>query len=189
MKKTVRTAATFLLTITLAMGTVQYAYAGGHHGGHNGGYHGGYSHHGGHYSHYSHHNDYWDAAGAFFVGALGVAVLANALSDPYPSGYYTQTTYVTPYYPPANAYRGEIVTYVNPPPQRVWVPGGYVEVPETVWVEGGYQQEWVQPVYDWVWTDGGKQYVMVQAGFYRQIWVPGYYTTRTVRKWVEGYWQ
>jgi hypothetical protein len=139
----------------------------------------------GHHNNYSHHSDGWETAGLIIAGAVGLAVVADALSTPtYSAPYYTQSTYV---YPSAPYYTQQ--TYIVQPAARMWVDGYYVESPQQLWVAGYYTTRWVGPVYDWVWTEGGRRQVLVSQGYQEKVWVPGCYKTQYVQTWVPGHWQ
>ena len=129
----------------------------------------------------------WEAAGLVLAGAVGYAIINDAVSSDYqPRHYVGVAVYRRP--PVVRTYR------VSHRPHRIWIAGHYETVTKKVWVPGYHEKVCVPPVTRRVWVSGryGRGHweeEIIRPGRYKRVWREGYYEYRDVEVWVDGYWQ
>jgi len=94
---------------------------------------------------------------------VGGAILGTVLSHAY-----------EPVYAPAPR------VYYAPPPEQVWVPGGYETRYERQWVPGHWEVERYS-------RHGEDEDDGTSRG--RRVWIPGRYEEVRARVWLPGHWE
>jgi len=128
-------------------------------------------------------------AGAILVGALGVALLADAFSD-------NECRPVRHYYSQAPVYTSR-VNYVAPTsyypspvyrPVRSWIPGCYETYTEQVWVSSTSIQVWIEDQYGYEYQCGQRVPILLRPGHNKWQTIPAHYEQQNLRRWIPGHW-